>query len=111
MHDLTKKIAQLEWIPAQQVSFEQLGLEVATAPVLQYPDYTGSFIVDTDANNISIGAVLSKKINGADRAVFVTSVKQYEYDAIDHQKRGPGGNTSPEIVPTVSDGRAIRRKN
>ena len=44
-----------------------------TAPVLQYPDYSGSFLVDTDASNVSIWAVLSKEINGVDRPLVFSS--------------------------------------
>ena len=73
LHDLTKKSARFEWTPAQQASFDQLRLELVTAPVLQYPDYSGSFIVDTDASNVSIGAVLSNEINGVDRPLVFSS--------------------------------------
>ena len=112
LHDLIKKSARFEWTPAQQASFDQLRLELVTAPVLQYPDYTSSFIVDTDASNVSIGAVLSNnQLNGSTPGVFVTSVKQDRDDVPDHQNRGFGGNTGLEVVPTISVGRSIRPKN
>ena len=44
-----------------------------TAPVLQYPDNLGSFIADTDASNVSIGAVLYNEINGVDRPLVFSS--------------------------------------
>ena len=75
LHDLTKNRARFEWTPAQQLSFEQLRLELVTAPVLQYPDYSGSFIVDTDTSKVRIGAVLSDQINGMDQPlVFLLRV-------------------------------------
>ena len=41
LHDLTKKSARSEWKTAQQVFFGQLRLKLVTAPILQYPDYSG----------------------------------------------------------------------
>ena len=73
LHDLTLKSARFEWTPDQQVSFDQLRLELVTPPVLQYPDCSGSFLVDTDASNVSIGAVLSNEINGVGRPLVFSS--------------------------------------
>ena len=73
LHDLTKKSAWIEWTPAQQVSFDQLRLGLETAPVLQYPDYSGPLIVDIDASNDGIGAVLFNEINGVDRPLLFSS--------------------------------------
>lgn len=42
------------------------------APVLAMPDFK-EFILDTDAGNLSIGAVLSQKINDEERPVAYTS--------------------------------------
>ena len=110
LHDLTKKSARFEWTPTQQVSFDQL--ELVTAPVLQHLDYSGSFIVDTDASNVSIGAVLSKKIDRVDLPlVFSSRVNQDGDGVLDHQKRGFGGSTRPKVVPTISVGRSICPKN
>ena len=43
------------------------------APVLAHPDFSQSFILDVDACDQSIGAVISQKINGVEHAVGFAS--------------------------------------
>ena len=64
---LTKKKVPFVWTDECQAAFERLKRELITAPVLEFPDYNGKFIVDTDASNFSLGAVLSNIIQGEER--------------------------------------------
>ena len=50
------------------------------APVLAYPTREGAFVLDTDATNTGIGAVLSQKQRGEERVIayFSRSLKQPE---------------------------------
>ena len=64
LSSLTKKEVPFIWNDECQTAFDRLRKELITAPVLEFPDYTGTLILDTDASNTSLGAVLSNVING-----------------------------------------------
>ena len=70
---LTKKKVPFSWTDECQRAFDRLRKELITAPVLEFPDYTGTFILDTDASNTSLGAVLSNVINGEERPLVYAS--------------------------------------
>ena len=48
------------WDDEGKKAFNELKLRLATAPILVYPDFTKPFILDTDASDKGIGAVLSQ---------------------------------------------------
>ncbi len=60
LHRLTEKTATFEWTVECQEAFAELRHRLCTAPVLAFPDFTKPFILDTDASNKGIGAVLSQ---------------------------------------------------
>ena len=60
LHSLTEKTAKFEWTSKCQTVFEELRHRLITAPVLAFPDYEREFILDTDASDTGIGAVLSQ---------------------------------------------------
>lgn len=57
---LLKKDTPFNWTSLQQQSFEQLKQLLCSEPLLQYPDFTKTFYLTTDASNFSIGSVLSQ---------------------------------------------------
>ena len=57
---LTQKNASFVWSQGAAESFDRLKRAITTAPVLSYPDPSHPFVLDTDASNIGIGAVLSQ---------------------------------------------------
>ena len=57
------------WTPAAEAAFLQLKHALTSAPVLGYPNPTGEFILDTDASNYGIGAVLSQLQDGQERVI------------------------------------------
>ena len=60
LHRLTEKTARFVWTQECQKAFEELRSRLVSAPILAFPDYEKEFIVDTDASNDGIGAVLSQ---------------------------------------------------
>ena len=66
---LTEKDVQFKWGVEQHESFKELKRLLTTAPVLAYPVSEGEFLLDTDASDVGIGAVLSQIQDGAERVV------------------------------------------
>ena len=63
-----EKNTLFEWTATCQQAFDNLRNCLMTSPVLAYPDYSKRFLLDTDASDYGIGAVLlqvndDKKVN------------------------------------------------
>ena len=72
--NLTRKDEPFNWTENCQGAFEALKSKLTTAPVLSYPmPEEGLFILDTDASNRSIGAVLSQEQGGEERVIAYAS--------------------------------------
>ena len=54
------KNAKFKWTSESRKAFALLRKELSTTPVLAYPDFSKQFIVDTDASDSGIGAVISQ---------------------------------------------------
>ena len=61
VNKLTEANAEFASTSDCQSSFNTLKKVLSAAPVLSYPDFTVEFILDTDACNHGIGAVLSQR--------------------------------------------------
>uniref|UniRef100_A0AAV2LF77 Reverse transcriptase/retrotransposon-derived protein RNase H-like domain-containing protein n=1 Tax=Knipowitschia caucasica TaxID=637954 RepID=A0AAV2LF77_KNICA len=57
------------WHPEHQAAFDTLKRLLTTAPVLGYPLDQGEMVLDTDASDTGIGAVLSQMQDGAERVL------------------------------------------
>ena len=66
---LTEKGVSFIWKDAEQRSFETLRQKLVTAPVLAFPSREASFILDTDASDVGIGAVLSQELDGEEHVI------------------------------------------
>ena len=60
LHRLTQNTASFAWTSACQDAFPELCRRLCSAPVLAYPNFSRQFILDTDASDVGIGAVLSQ---------------------------------------------------
>lgn len=56
---LTKKDALWCWSDSQQKVFDELKTRFTSAPILAHPDPSRQFVVETDASDFAMGAVLS----------------------------------------------------
>ena len=57
---LTQKNVSFTWTPACAEAFQELKHRLISAPILGYPDPTLRFLLDTDACDVGVGAVLSQ---------------------------------------------------
>jgi len=60
LHKLTERNVAFSWTQECQDAFDSLRLKLTSTPILAYPDFNKSFLLDTDASNSGIGAVLSQ---------------------------------------------------
>jgi hypothetical protein len=75
--DLTKKGSPntIPWDAPQELAFNTLREYVATQPILRLPDYTQPMVLQTDASNEGLGAVLLQTIDGVRYPIAYTSRK------------------------------------
>ncbi|KAL7726226.1 hypothetical protein ACLKA6_001630 [Drosophila palustris] len=69
---LLKKGQNLDWKPEQQAAFEELKARLTEAPVLACPDFSEKFVLQTDASDCGLGAVLTEQHQGAERVAYVS---------------------------------------
>lgn len=70
LFDLTKKNNKFVWNDQTETAFQELKNRLISAPILAFPQAEGSeFILDTDASNYAIGAVLSQVQDGRERVI------------------------------------------
>lgn len=59
--ELLKKGVVFHWTPLHEESFQALKMALTTAPVLALPNFAKPFVVETDASDRGIGAVLMQE--------------------------------------------------
>ena len=70
---LLRKNEPYEWTAACQGAFEELKSKLMEQPLLIYPDFERPFLVQTDASNDGLGAILSQESEGVERVVSYAS--------------------------------------
>ena len=71
---MTKKSASFKWTEDCQQAFDKLRHLLVSPPILVFPDSSKPFILDTDASDFGIGAVLSQvDDDGQERVVAYAS--------------------------------------
>lgn len=73
LHALTQKGNKFTWSEECQSAFEVLRDKLVKAPMLAHPDFTKPFILDTDASDMAMGAVLSQVQDGDERVISYAS--------------------------------------
>ena len=61
LHNLTQKGASFSWSVQCQASFQQLKECLIGSPVLCYPTFNKCFVLETDASQQDLGAILSQE--------------------------------------------------
>jgi len=69
LYTLTENKNKFIWEDKCQDAFDELKRVLSSSPVLSFPREEGEFILDTDASNIGIGAVLSQKQEGKEKVI------------------------------------------
>jgi len=70
---LTSKDSALVWTPECQQAFDHLKEALVGNTIMGYPQGEGDFILDTDACDVGIGAVLSQVQDGTERVIAYAS--------------------------------------
>ena len=73
LHQITKKNCCFTWNPECHNAFKKLKDALIGSSVLKHPDYNSPFIVETDASDNSLGAVLSNIVDGIEHPVAFAS--------------------------------------
>ncbi len=73
LHALTKSDVNFVWSKSCQEAFERLKTCLSSSPILAYPSEDQTFILDTDASNDGLGAVLSQQGVEMERPVAYAS--------------------------------------
>ena len=66
---LTKKDVPFEWTTVCQQAFDDIKTALTSAPIMAHPIPGGEFILDTDASQTTLGAVLSQVQNGVEKVI------------------------------------------
>jgi len=73
LHCLTEKNKGFVWTQECDEAFQVLRKRLVEAPILVHPDVTKPFILDTDASDKAIGAVLSEIVDDKEHVVAYAS--------------------------------------
>ena len=70
---LTSKGVKFTWTDEHEEAFQVLKERLLDAPILAFPDFELPFVIDTDASETALGAVLSQVINGVEYPIAFES--------------------------------------
>ena len=73
--ELTKDSTSFQWTPQSSESFSQLKEALSANILLPFPDFESPFLIDCDASDIGMGAILSQLVDGVERPIALESRK------------------------------------
>ena len=75
LNHLTKKVEEFRWTESCQGAFDELKTKLTEAPIWCYPSREEGdlFILDTDASDVGVGAVLSQVQDGEEKVIAYAS--------------------------------------
>ena len=81
LYSLTKKDTDFIWTSQCQDTFKELKRLLSSAPVLAFPDFSRSFLLETDASGSGVGAVLAQgEEDGSIRPIAFASRSLQEHE-------------------------------
>jgi transposase InsO family protein len=69
LHELTRKGERFQWNEMRELSFIRLKECLTSSPVLAAPHSEGQFVLDTDASDFALGAILQQNQDGVVRVI------------------------------------------
>ena len=66
-------MARFEWSEEAQLAFETLKKALVEATSLAFPVAQEPCVLDTDASDVAVGAVLSQRVDGIERPIALLS--------------------------------------
>ena len=73
LYRLTSKGVKFTWEKKHEDAFRLLKTRLLQAPVLAFPNFRHHFVIDTDASETALGAVLSQTFDEEDRPIAFES--------------------------------------
>ena len=73
LYTLTSKAVKFTWEKEHEEAFQLLKTRLLQAPVLAFPNFRHPFVIDKDASETALGAVLSQITDGEDRPIAFES--------------------------------------
>ena len=73
LYALTSKAVKFTWNEEHEKAFQFLKMRLLQAPILSFPNFSYPFVIDMDASETALGAVLSQVIEGEERPVAFES--------------------------------------
>ena len=73
LYRLTSKEVKFTWEKEHEDEFQLLKTRLLQAPILAFPNFRHPFVIDTDASETAIGAVLPQIIDGEERPIAFES--------------------------------------
>ncbi|XP_022188087.2 uncharacterized protein LOC111046770 [Nilaparvata lugens] len=73
LHRLLKLKVNWQWGEEEETAFQKIKDALTCAPVLTYPHFELPFVIQTDASDEGLGAVLTQEINGEEKVIAYAS--------------------------------------